>query len=313
MKDLNALGLEETFGELTRDGCLSRVVRAAYDEDLGPGGVPGDITSRVIVSEGRNGEAQIASRRAGVLAGARCIPEILRQFAPNVTHQPHIADGERLPSGRAIIGTLRGPMLQVLQAERTLLNLLGRLSGVATRTAEFSALIAHTRAKLLDTRKTTPGLRNLEKYAVRCGGGLCHRIGLYDAVLIKDNHIAGTSDQNLAGVVQGATARARAIAREVGGLRFIELEVDRLEQLRVILDAGGCGVDVVLLDNMHPDAMKIAVGLRDRSRLPIQLEASGGVNLENIRAVAESGIDRISVGGLTHQAVSLDIGLDISA
>lgn len=314
--DLNVLPLDALFAELTRDGCLTRLVRSAFEEDLGPGGVSGDVTARVVFDRPHTARAAIVARSHGVLAGAACIPGILAQFAPDVELDLRLADGAALTPEHSGIGTLEGPIDQIVRAERTLLNLLGRLSGVATRTAEFVALIADlpefTRPRLLDTRKTTPGLRNLEKYAVRCGGGFCHRIGLHDAVLIKDNHIAGVPDDELADFLHHAIARAHALAKEVGGLRFIEVEVDRLEQLEVILRAGGCGLDIVLLDNMPVDALRMAVQLRNASSLPVLLEASGGVHKDSIRAIASTGVDRISVGGLTHQAVSLDIGLDIN-
>lgn len=310
MLDLNALPLDRLFTELTRDGSLTRVLTAARDEDLGPGGEPGDITARVCIETDRTGVARVVARAPGILAGAACIPELLRIFAPGARADIHAADGSRIERGDAI-ATLSGPLRQILGAERTLLNLLGRMSGIATRTADLAGLISGTPARLLDTRKTTPGLRNLEKYSVRCGGGHCHRIGLYDAVLIKDNHIAHVPLSDLPGFVTQAAARAAELRNQGVTVRFVELEVDRLEQFQTVLDAGGCGVQIVLLDNMPPPLMADAVHRRNASRLAILLEASGGVSRDTIRAIAESGVDRISVGGLTHQAVSLDIALDI--
>lgn len=308
MRDLNSLPLDRLFDELTSDGSLARILELARDEDLGPGGMPGDLTSKVIIEPTQCGSARVMARTAGVIAGGACIPAVLRLFAPGARVDQHIADGKMISPGDCV-ATIIGLVDQILQAERTLLNLVSRLSGIATRTAKFVQLVAGTRAKLLDTRKTTPGLRNLEKYAVRCGGGFCHRLGLFDAVLIKDNHIAHIPTSELAAAVRAAADRARAMFP--GRVRFIELEVDRLDQLASVLDAGGAGVDIVLLDNMPAPRLSEAVALRDRSGVSIELEASGGVNLETIRAIAETGVDRISVGGLTHQATSLDLGLDI--
>jgi nicotinate-nucleotide pyrophosphorylase (carboxylating) len=308
--DLNTLPLDRLFAELTADGSLMRLLEAARDEDLGPTGVPGDLTALVSIEPERMGIARLVARATGVLAGGACIPEALRIFAPDVRADVHIGDGSRIERTDAI-ATLAGPLQQVLGAERTLLNLIGRMSGIATRTAEFAQLIAGTSARLLDTRKTTPGLRRLEKYSVRCGGGHCHRIGLYDAVLIKDNHIAHVPLGELGAFVQGASDRVRGLRSRGIEVRFIELEVDRLEQLEVVLRHGGCGVQIVLLDNMDCATMACAVRMRDESGVRMKLEASGGVRRETIRVIAETGVDRISVGGLTHQAVSLDVALDI--
>lgn len=306
--DLNALALDRLYAALTADGCVARMLELARDEDLGPGGRPGDVTSAVMIEAQAITRARLVSRAEGVLAGGACISEVLKVFAPGARADVHVADGKHVARGD-VVATITGPTGQVLQAERTMLNLMSRLSGIATRTAKFVNEVRHTRVRLLDTRKTTPGLRNLEKYAVRCGGGYCHRIGLYDAVLIKDNHIATIATGELASMVSAAAAKARAMFP--GGLRFIELEVDRLEQLDVVLKGGGCGVDIVLLDNMNTDQLRQAVQARDRAKSNLLLEASGGVTLETIRAIAETGIDRISVGGLTHQATSLDLALDI--
>lgn len=334
LPDLNTLALPELFHELTRDGSLHRLLLLARDEDLGPGGAPGDITSRACGSSTTLGvsppaiEARLNAREAGVLAGAAAIPALLRVFAPDTTCLLALRDGDALHAGD-LIATLRGPAAQVLALERTLLNLVSRLSGIASRTRLFARAMAGTSARLLDTRKTTPGWRGLEKYAVRCGGGLCHRIGLYDAMLIKDNHLAsagvGKGVEGLSSFVAQAIARARA---RTPALRFVELEVDRLEQFEAVLKAGLCSapanrasdqgssrdhpqIDFVLLDNMSLAQLREAVALRDRSKASVLLEASGGVTLETIGAIARTGVDRISVGGLTHHAVWLDLGLDI--
>jgi nicotinate-nucleotide pyrophosphorylase (carboxylating) len=313
LPDLNTLPLAELFLELTRDGCLTRLCQAAMDEDLGPGGVPGDVTSVVSLDPAAISTARLVARKPGTIAGTRCIPELLRCFAPGARFELHIEDAGRVEPGDAV-ATFVGPARELLQAERTVLNLLGRLSGVATLTRKFvdavSGVVRSRPLELLDTRKTTPGLRNLEKYAVRCGGGHAHRIGLYDAVLIKDNHLAGISERELAGAVRAAAERARALVSG-RGLRFIEVEVDRLTQLDAILSVGGCGVDIVLLDNMTPAEITEAVAKRDRAQSSIKLEASGGVTLATIRELAATDVDRISVGAMTHQAVVLDLGLDI--
>ena len=318
MPDLNALALPALFNELTRDGSLHRLLLLARDEDLGPGGQPGDITSRATVSETAVLKANLVMRAPGTLAGILTIPEVLKIFAPRAKAQLLIPDGDRV-SANDIAATIEGPARELLAAERTLLNLVGRLSGIATRTRQFADAVAGLPVQILDTRKTTPGLRNLEKYAVRCGGGFSYRIGLYDAVLIKDNHIAGVPLDRLPDFVRRAALEARSIAPST--LRFVELEVDSLEQFEAVLNAGLCPgsdpnaspnatIDIILLDNMPPARLRQAVALRARHASRVYLEASGGVTLDTIRAIAESGVDRISIGGLTHHAVSLDVALD---
>ncbi len=310
-----ALTLDAFYERITADGHVRRLLELARDEDLGPpppGGV-GDVTSRTIIDEKATGSASLVARQGGVIAGLRFIPELLDVFGTGQLIETNIiaADGCSVEPG-TVVATLHGRVRALLAVERTLLNLVGRLSGVATRTAAFVHLTRGTRARTLDTRKTTPGLRAFEKYAVRCGGGHAHRLGLYDAVLIKDNHLAGVTIGRVAHVVAAAADKARAIAAEHrADLSFIECEVDRLDQLKAILDAGGCGVDIVLLDNMTVDDLREAVRLRDTAGLPILLEASGGVNEITVRAIAQTGVDLISIGGLTHQAVSLDMGLDM--
>jgi len=310
MLDLNTLTLPDLLTALTADGSLDRLLASARDEDLGPGGVPGDITALVTGAGAQPTRAHLRARQPGTLAGVACIAPLLAVMAPGARATLHIHDGSRFTPGDRI-ATIAGPLGEILGAERTLLNLVSRLSGIATRTAEFVARLEGLPARLLDTRKTTPGLRSLEKYAVRCGGGFCHRIGLFDAVLIKDNHIAAVDPDRLAGFVLDASRRAREFAASSGGLRFIELEVDRLDQLEIILAAGGCGLDIVLLDNMDPATLAAAVAMRNAAGVRLLLEASGGVRLDTVRAIAQTGVDRISVGGLTHHAASLDLGLDI--
>jgi nicotinate-nucleotide pyrophosphorylase (carboxylating) len=214
----------------------------------------------------------------------------MRLFAPSSNVEVHAADGEEA-AAMATLATLRGPLDELLGLERTLLNLLGRLSGIATRTRAFTkAMEPSCRARLYDTRKTTPGLRVLEKYAVRCGGGFCHRIGLFDAVLIKDNHVAGVGVKELP--------------------RFIQ-RADTLEQYEALLTLPPGVVDIILLDNMSCERMSHAAKRRDEVNPSLELEASGGITLETIHAISRTGVDRISVGGLTHSATVLDVAMDV--
>lgn len=265
-----------------------RVVELALAEDLGG---RGDVTSELLVPETSRATARVVSRQSGVLAGRSAGEEVLRQtgVAGRWLHD----DGDRLQPG-TVVAEIEGPARAVLTAERTLLNLLCHLSGVATLTAAY--VEACGRVTVLDTRKTTPGLRSLEKAAVVAGGGRNHRMGLFDRVLVKDNHLA------LAGAgLADAVARAR---RDLPGL-LVEVEADDLDGVRRALDAGA---DWILLDNMAPDQMRDAVGIvAGRARL----EASGGMTLEGARAAAATGIDAVSVGALTHSAPALDLGLDI--
>lgn len=321
MHDPTPPTLDAVYEHLSAGGHVRRLLELARDEDLGPsahsaaaGAGAGDITSLATIEGSASGNASLVARQGGVIAGLRFIPDLLDAFGVRGAVEATIiaADGCSVGPGTAV-AALRGRLRDLLAIERTLLNLVGRLSGVATRTAAFVHLTRGTRARILDTRKTTPGLRAFEKYAVRCGGGHSHRLGLYDAVLIKDNHLAGVPIDRVAGVVSAGAERARAIARERGvELSFIECEVDRLDQLRAVLDSGGCGVDIVLLDNMPVDSLREAVRLRDSKFPRILLEASGGVSEHTVRAIAETGIDRISIGGLTHQAVSLDVAFDMT-
>ncbi len=290
---------------------VTRLLAIAAEEDLGPGGRPGDVTTQCCIPPSRWADGIMVAKEPGIASGVFSLGQVMIIFAQNCQVSFNVQDGERIRAGQRI-ATLTGPMYQVLRAERTMLNLLGRMSGIATRTAEFVKAIEGTGVKLLDTRKTTPGWRALEKYAVRCGGGHCHRIGLHDAVLFKDNHIFGVPPRDLPGWVTAAVDKARRTADiEGSGLRFVELEVDSLEQLEPVLAAGGCGVDIILLDNMDCATMRRAVEMRTKHKATLEFEASGGVTLETIRAIAETGVERISVGGLTHHAVSLDVSMDI--
>ncbi len=272
---------------------IEPVVRAGLLEDLSHGG---DLTTDAIVPEGARATARFVARDAGVVAGLACAQLAFELLVPSARCAVAKHDGERVAAGETI-ATVDASARAVLTGERTALNLLCRLSGIASATRTLVDAIAHTRARVVDTRKTIPGLRALQKYAVRCGGGGNHRFGLDDAVLIKDNHVA------LAGSVTEAVRRART---SVAHLVKIELEVDSLDQLREALDLP---IDAVLLDNMSPEQLREAVALVDRRFLT---EASGRVNAQTIAPIAETGVDLISVGWLTHGAGSLDIGLDIA-
>ncbi len=270
---------------------LEPLVRAALLEDLGRAG---DITSDAIVPAEARGQTRLVARQPGVLAGLELARLAFRLVDPEIRFQVLLADGARLEPGSEI-ARIEGPARGMLTAERTALNFLGHLSGVATATASIADAIAHTRCKVTCTRKTMPGLRAVQKYAVRVGGGSNHRHGLDDAVLIKDNHVA------FAGGVAQALARARAA---VGHMVKIELEVDTLEQLDEALAAG---VDVVLLDNMDHDTLREAVRRVDGRAVT---EASGRITPETAPAIAATGVDLMAVGWLTHSARVLDIGLD---
>lgn len=317
---LNTLSLDELYAHFSRTGLVRRLIELARDEDLGAPrkreghardahAAAGDITTRACIDPARRGVGNVVAREGGVIAGLAVVPELLSVFAPGCAWSARVKDGAVAQAG-ATIAAISGPLDEILETERTLLNVVGRLSGVATRTAAFvSRIPPGSRARLFDTRKTTPGLRVLEKYAVRCGGGFCHRIGLHDAVLIKDNHLAGVKLGDLAGFVRAAAERARAQDEPA----FIEVEVDSLEQFGALLGLPAGVLDAVLLDNMSIAEMRRAREMRDGRNPGLALEASGGVTPETIGAIAETGVDRISVGGLTHAAISLDIALDISA
>ncbi len=272
---------------------IEAAVTRALEEDLGRAG---DITSTATVPEDARGRAAVVARKPGVIAGLPLVEMTFRRLSPQIEIEPHGRDGMTVKPGTGLM-TISGNARAILSAERTALNFLGHLSGIATGTAEFVRRIAHTKARVICTRKTTPGLRALEKYAVRCGGGFNHRFGLDDAVLIKDNHIA------VAGGIRAVLAGAKAAC---GHLVKIEIEVDSLDQLREVLDVGLA--DVVLIDNFDLDSMRKAVAMV-AGRLVI--EASGGITLDSAAAIAETGVDYLSSGALTHSAQNLDIGLDI--
>lgn len=270
---------------------IEPVVRAALLEDLGRAG---DITTDSIIPPDAHATVQLVAREPGVIAGTQCAVLAWQLVDPAITATIDLPDGSRVEPG-SVIGTIQGPARGLLTAERVALNFLSHLSGVATGTATIADAIAHTHAQVCDTRKTIPGLRALQKHAVRAGGGANHRFGLDDAVLIKDNHVA---------VAGGIASAVRAVRANAGHLVKIEVEVDDLDQLHELLELR---VDAVLLDNMGPDLLRQAVALVGGRMLT---EASGRITPATVVPIAEAGVDLISVGWLTHSVRVLDIGLD---
>jgi nicotinate-nucleotide pyrophosphorylase (carboxylating) len=270
---------------------LHQVVAAALAEDLGESNV--DVTTSSIVDEGLLGEATVVARKPGVLSGSEAAARVFEMITPRSEYRALVPDGTRLGAGDEV-ARVTGPLSSILIGERTALNFLQRMSGIATMTRRYAdALAPYPNTTLLDTRKTTPGLRSLERAAVRAGGGHNHRDGLWDAILIKDNHIAA------AGGVREAIKRARKVGMPV------EVEVETLEQLAEALD---CNAEIVLLDNMPVELMRKAVEITAGRA---KLEASGGMTLEGAVAAARAGVDRISVGALTHSAPALDLSLEV--
>ncbi len=274
---------------------IDEAVQRALDEDLGRAG---DITSIATIPEATKAHAILIARQAGVIAGLPLAVATFQRLSPDISIEAHFRDGATVAAGAHVL-TISGPARAVLAGERTALNFVGRLSGIATLTSDYVRHAAGTKLRICCTRKTTPGLRALEKYAVRCGGGFNHRFGLDDAILIKDNHIA------VAGGVRPALKRARA---HIGHLVKVEIEVDTLAQLREVLDTGLA--DVVLLDNMDTATLAEAVKLAQGR---VVLEASGGVTLDSIANIAAAGVGYASVGALTHSAPNFDVALDIDA
>jgi len=271
---------------------IEDIVRRALLEDLGHGC---DVTSNAVIPDGKTGEAVIKAREGGVLAGLDVAVTAFKLTDPDIRITKHKNDGEVLQANDEIL-TVTGSARSLLTGERTALNFLSHLSGIATETAKYVEAVKSTKATIICTRKTLPGLRALQKYAVRAGGGSNHRFGLDDAVLIKDNHIA------LAGGIENAIKR---VQENAGHMLKIEVEVDTLEQLKTALSYK---IDAVLLDNMDKDMLKEAVALVNGTVLT---EASGGINIGTVRDIAQSGVDMISVGTLTHSVKALDIGLDM--
>ncbi len=307
--EYNALDLPELFDALARNDAEAMVTRGLA-EDLGATdgsqGFRGDLTSAAAIAPSTRGRATIVSRADGTLAGLPVVHMVAQRAG--LACAPHLADGMRVTRGSRI-ATLEGPYAAMLAHERTMLNFLTLLSGNATLTARFVEAVHGTRAKICDTRKTIPGLRTLQKYATRCGGGTLHRIGLFDAVLLKDNHLGVFEPGTLGARVRAAAQKARAIATP----SFVECEVDSLAQLDELLEMlkqTPNTIDLVLLDNMDAASLADAVARRDACAPALLLEASGGVRLDSVRTIALSGVDRISVGAITHSAPALDLGLD---
>jgi nicotinate-nucleotide pyrophosphorylase (carboxylating) len=271
---------------------VDRAVAAALEEDLG---LAGDLTSQATLTPQARATARLSTREAGVVAGLDLAAAAFRLVGDGVTFTPQLADGDRVAAG-GLVATVSGPARLVMSAERVALNFLNHLSGIATLTREYADAVAGTGAQICDTRKTTPGLRAFQKYAVRCGGGANHRYSLDDAILIKDNHIA---------VAGGVAAAYRAAAAFAGHLVAIEIEVTSLTELEEALAAGA---RIVLLDNMDNEMLRQAVTINaGRARL----EASGGVKLERVRSIGETGVDYISTSQITMAAKPLDLGLDV--
>ncbi len=278
------------------------LVQMAIEEDLGSG----DVTSELLFKDDTIAKAHIVSREEIVVSGMDLAAEILKCYDERLNLKIRREDGQAAHVGSKL-GTIEGPLRSMLSAERVMLNFLQRLSGIATTTNKYVRAIQGTKAKIYDTRKTMPGWRALEKYAVLCGGGHNHRIGLYDGVLIKDNHLA-----QLGRDFQSKLQKIISDAKEIKGIKFVAVEVDHVDdQLNFVLEIPG--IDIVLLDNMGQWQLKHAVEMRDKmcgkGKRPL-LEASGNITLSNVSAIAQCGIDRIAIGAITHSAQAVDIGLD---
>jgi nicotinate-nucleotide pyrophosphorylase (carboxylating) len=273
------------------EDAIAQVVRVALTEDVGEG----DVTTDGLVDENATCRARLLLKEPGVVAGLDVAGEVFRTLDPNARFAAHVADGERIGAAPLALAEVEGSARALLTGERTALNLLGRLSGIATLTRRFVDAVDGTGARILDTRKTTPGLRALEKYAVRCGGGTNHRFGLDDAILVKDNHL------RVAGGIFRAVDRLRAASPGMP----IEVEAETLDDVREALAAG---VEGILLDNMPPELMRRAAALAAGRAT---LEASGGVSLATVREIAETGVDFVSVGALTRSARSLDVSMEV--
>jgi nicotinate-nucleotide pyrophosphorylase (carboxylating) len=291
LKSVEGFGHAETANAAT-------LIDLAIAEDLGQ---VGDLTGTATIPSHAQGAARFVARTEGVIAGLPVVAMLAERFELGAGWRTLARDGDRVAPGTEV-ARVAGSMRALLAMERTALNFLQRLSGIATLTARFVAEVAGTNAVILDTRKTTPGWRAVEKYAVRCGGGQNHRIGLFDAILIKDNHLAWLARN--ADPISAALKAARAFA-PAGTV--VEIEVDSLDQLDRALDGKP---DIILVDNLGPDALAEAIRRRDVRAPSVIIEASGGVTLATVASLARSGVDRISVGALTHSAPALDLGLD---
>lgn len=288
--------IEETF-RTVEESAASALIKLALAEDLAS---TGDLTCTALIRSDERAAVQVVARTNGVLAGSPIGRMVFSALDDQVRWDAKCHDGDRLEAG-SVVATVSGPLASLLIGERTMLNFMTHLSGIATITRRFVDAVQGARAKVLDTRKTLPGWRVLEKYAVRCGGGTNHRMGLYDGVLIKDNHLAAWTESS-------SIAQAVKVARQKSPPgTSIEVEVDTLAQLQ---DALQGNPDIVLLDNMNVDSLRQAVRIRDEKAPTVLLEASGGVTLSTVAAIAQTGVERISVGGLTHSAPALDLAFD---
>jgi nicotinate-nucleotide pyrophosphorylase (carboxylating) len=285
------------------------LIQLARREDLGAAN--DDVTSRLLVGADAIGVGTLLQKSVGVACGLPIVEHVCRAYDERLRVEQipgfhiELIEGRFSDAAMTPLLRIRGPVRSLLSAERVVLNFLQRMSGVATLTNRFARRVEGTRAKIYDTRKTIPGWRALDKYAVRCGGGWNHRVGLYDGLLVKDNHVAAMPVRELSGFLAGIVARSRAEEPK----RLVEVEVDTLEQLQEVLKVDG--IDVILLDNMDCPRMQSAVEMRDRINKKVELEASGGVTIETVRSIALTGVERIAVGAITHSAPAMDIGLDI--
>jgi len=305
-QNLNKLALPEFARFLRQSGHPRRLIELARDEDLAD--PMHDWTGELMFSRGERRRVRMRARDAGIVAGIEFLPDLIECFAERATieWESQVADAQTIEPG-TVLAEFVGDARAIVRLERTMLNLISRMSGIASRTRSFVALVEGTKAAICDTRKTTPGLRAFEKYAVRCGGGTTPRMGLFDAVLIKDNHLAGVEHEDIASRIKDGLDRIR---RDGASLSFVQVEVDTLDQLARVLDIEPGVVDIVLLDNMRTGELAKAVSMRDHQAMGVLLEASGGVSESSVVEIARTGVDRISIGSLTHQAQSLDIGLD---
>jgi nicotinate-nucleotide pyrophosphorylase (carboxylating) len=290
---------------------IKPLIELAKLEDMGRQN--DDVTSRLTIDESAVGVATLVQKQTGIVCGLPIVEHICRAYDERLRVEQipgfhmDVIEGRFSDAQVSPLLRIRGPLRSLLSAERVILNFLQRMSGVASLTQRFVRRVAGTESKIYDTRKTLPGFRALDKYAVVAGGGFNHRIGLYDGLLIKDNHVAAVPVKELVGRLQPMINRCRAEDEK----RLVEVEVDTLEQLREVLKLDG--VDVILLDNMDCPKMEQAVDLRNKAGRRVDLEASGGVTLETVRSIAQTGVERIAVGAVTHSATALDIGMDVEA
>jgi len=288
------------------------LIQLAKREDLGPSS--DDVTSRLLIPEDQVGVGTLLQKGVGIACGLPIVEHICRAYDERLRVElipgfhMEIIEGRFSDARVTPLLRVRGPMRSLLSAERVVLNFLQRMSGVATLTNRYAKRTDGTKSKIYDTRKTIPGWRQLDKYAVRCGGGFNHRVGLYDGLLVKDNHLSAVPPKELSGFITGIVARSRSEDPR----RLLEVEVDTLDQFREVLKVES-GIDVVLLDNMDCPRMQQAVEMRDRAGRTFEFEASGGVTLETVRSIALTGVERIAVGAITHSAPALDIGLGVES